>query len=936
MGFRLVEAGLRERQFLVGNNLERIEWSATFVQSTIEDRRAMLCALLSGAGKTPTDAIISDFMALADEQERPRNGHTMIKNQAPINGHTSTEDSSNSALALSVLGPSMTDLTLDEQTVIPVSLGDLLQFKERIEAQMHIPDPAELQLQMKEAAVIFSNHGLEVIENNLPIADGELTPLSMAITIRKGVMGPDFDAQISDWQTPGGALSADPVVVFGARTLTESVLPTVSDPILTQMDETAFQFAKAIRLPAQHPRMNDGQMMSVMKKLQLSEEDSPQKIIAKIAAAIMFVLGKKAPVRDVRDVLSHALGVPHRNRMLGVLAGQKEWAVIEPASDYVFETPIPVPTPSLKKRGRPPAVKKSDVAEAAPVSGADDRSHALQPIDIQVSRIRKRRKKQLVTTEKVVESDDAVPALQVVILDIVAQLAETLKRSVTVADLRQHAIREIEDTKLCDAIMTLLSLQQGATSVSETMLHSLFSGTDDSLPPAEVHPETAESAFVIVAEDEDDSVAEKGNETPQTLRDVVLRIVNELSAITDGAPTVQDLRVYFDMEENDGPAKRALLPLFARVHGGKIITPDMLASTFPSNGKPSPLDMSFADVQAKYGTVQKRNSAYRKSGPYRVQDDVRTISRLRESPRKKHALKPDSDDLEPAMPDLSDPDAIPAYLEFGSIGLGATIELEIGRMLHRVLQLGRGVTSMDIHKICRSICAVHADRRTVASVIDAINARDTAIAELHEHFGKLEDTAGVTFQEDIDVAVRTNGDRYTGPINSSIKFNEDPRFANRAGILDNQSTRHRLLKGKMPQREGAVHEDDLGPEADADRYMRQHTSLTSYEDLVNGKFSADFGDDEVEEAPTDEQLAATEEGTESSALGPAEDFARLGIDPYKSTSAKPGSEAKVSMLQARHEAGLPFWRDDDNHGQGSPLDKDVEGEYMSWEERSVV
>ena len=46
------------------------------------------------------------------------------------------------------------------------------------------------------------------------------------------------------------------------------------------------------------------------------------------------------------------------------------------------------------------------------------------------------------------------------------------------------------------------------------------------------------------------------------------------------------------------------------------------------------------------------------------------------------------------------------------------------------------------------------------------------------------------------------------------------------------------------------------------------------------------------------------------------DFEALGINPLKPTPAKPGSDAKVSMLAARYAAGLPLWHDEDcsDHG----------------------
>jgi len=43
------------------------------------------------------------------------------------------------------------------------------------------------------------------------------------------------------------------------------------------------------------------------------------------------------------------------------------------------------------------------------------------------------------------------------------------------------------------------------------------------------------------------------------------------------------------------------------------------------------------------------------------------------------------------------------------------------------------------------------------------------------------------------------------------------------------------------------------------------------------------------------------------------------IDPTKPTSALPGSDEKVAVLTARHEAGLPLWHDNDQTNQSENL-----------------
>lgn len=55
-----------------------------------------------------------------------------------------------------------------------------------------------------------------------------------------------------------------------------------------------------------------------------------------------------------------------------------------------------------------------------------------------------------------------------------------------------------------------------------------------------------------------------------------------------------------------------------------------------------------------------------------------------------------------------------------------------------------------------------------------------------------------------------------------------------------------------------------------------------------------------------------------------EEFDALGIDPSKSTSAKPGTEEKVKMLSARYAAGLALWHTRDRHSHG-PNERDLRG-----------
>jgi hypothetical protein len=58
-----------------------------------------------------------------------------------------------------------------------------------------------------------------------------------------------------------------------------------------------------------------------------------------------------------------------------------------------------------------------------------------------------------------------------------------------------------------------------------------------------------------------------------------------------------------------------------------------------------------------------------------------------------------------------------------------------------------------------------------------------------------------------------------------------------------------------------------------------------------------------------------------------EDFIAMGINPTKSTRARPGSEEKVLMLSARYAAGLPLWHDEDCYDHG-PRETELMGAHM--------
>jgi hypothetical protein len=55
-----------------------------------------------------------------------------------------------------------------------------------------------------------------------------------------------------------------------------------------------------------------------------------------------------------------------------------------------------------------------------------------------------------------------------------------------------------------------------------------------------------------------------------------------------------------------------------------------------------------------------------------------------------------------------------------------------------------------------------------------------------------------------------------------------------------------------------------------------------------------------------------------------EEFRKRGIDPFKPTEARPGSEDKVLMLSARYAAGLPLWHNEDCYDHG-PQESELMG-----------
>lgn len=63
---------------------------------------------------------------------------------------------------------------------------------------------------------------------------------------------------------------------------------------------------------------------------------------------------------------------------------------------------------------------------------------------------------------------------------------------------------------------------------------------------------------------------------------------------------------------------------------------------------------------------------------------------------------------------------------------------------------------------------------------------------------------------------------------------------------------------------------------------------------------------------------------ENTATFDLEEFKAMGINPFKATPARPGSDEKVTMLSARYAAGLPLWHDSDCYDHG-PHERDLMG-----------
>src|SRR5438105_7753370 len=81
---------------------------------------------------------------------------------------------------------------------------------------------------------------------------------------------------------------------------------------------------------------------------------------------------------------------------------------------------------------------------------------------------------------------------------------------------------------------------------------------------------------------------------------------------------------------------------------------------------------------------------------------------------------------------------------------------------------------------------------------------------------------------------------------------------------------------------------------------------------------------EVDDINVDSMFDLEYDPDDTGATFDIEDFKAMGINPTRSTKAKPGTEEKVLMLSARYAAGLPLWHDRDCYDHG-PKERELMG-----------
>lgn len=512
------------------------------------------------------------------------------------------------------------------------------------------------------------------------------------------------------------------------------------------------------------------------------------------------------------------------------------------------------------------------------------------------------------------------------ILSIAAYFSATHDRPASISDVRKT--------------ITMLDIEN-----SEQLLRHI----------SKIHGRTVAQLMALPAETEESQKPVPG----QTLRRVIVQMIQDISAAVETAPTVQDLLDALDDEDCPYPDVSALQSILGKLVPGLALSEDALLQQFPLDATgASVLDSPLkTKTNGKSSPMQK--GKYRKGNFAPPSEKLRTIGAFREKlGGKKHRLMPDPNEDDP-VPELSDASDREVLEGLPALDLGADIESDIAKQMAVVHKMEGGITSARIYAICRSVCLIHADRSSAESVAWAIYTRNRAIAELHEHF-QLAD-AGSAAAENITLPVSKPVGRYCGPLNTTVKNSHDKRFPNRAEQSNADAMKARLNERKAVVVHSNQDEDCLPPETHQEKMERQRTNLLSVMDLVLNKYTAEEGDGG--EDVTDQQLQSSEEleseavpvknGKKKAAKGEAKEapeteegefvtdpeadtaeFMALGIDPYRPTTAKPGSAEKVLYLSARRAAGVSFWHPEDRYNHASAGDKMVDGEWLIQEAAS--
>ncbi len=450
-----------------------------------------------------------------------------------------------------------------------------------------------------------------------------------------------------------------------------------------------------------------------------------------------------------------------------------------------------------------------------------------------------------------------------------------------------------------------------------------------------------EAGAVLETEDTEQDAALTG-ETPtlsfdldQTapLPDQILVIAEAFEIQHERAPTVSELRkILGKMKQLKNQLR--LIALLRPLNGNTVVA----AALFPETTSASSDALEEAGPDAKsLETVEKEHIDFSLLEP----DDVTETIVVRQGPHqftrldpfagsysspaeqsREHTLRADPTDALlvdeviaelPPLPEFDTLEDLPREL-----ALTSEERRVIGRMLFDAKVAGKW-GSRAFHIACRTVCIVPKAKeewrymatadfeKAVAAEQRATQVRDAAIALLHAHF-HIEDEKP-NFEEILTKpAEPTNRKHVAAP---SSRFDEaiaaeylhpQPRvvpstFDQRASLqaahlslptIDISGIESHSRNGNVPQNPAP---------------QKKSTKSTYFDDDALADEFEGAGDS-VEEIDLGELVEYE-----------PEDFAALGIDPYKPTRAAPGSEKKVLMLSARYAAGLPMWHEQDLYSQ---------------------